>query len=323
MIVHRCRHRSGRQRLGHDDSDGTAAGSIQSINHVILMLQENHTFDNYFGMLNPYRAANGWTKGDDGKTYSVDGIDDKLATTSNDNDEGSSFKLFKFKSTCVDDLTSSWLESYGDVSRYDFSTSRGINIDGFVHTAENYAKNCAASNGKLCSGSFTDMTGQRSMGYYDSGFLNYYYYMASQFAVSDRWFSPVSSKSIPNRIATFTGGTTQGLVFDPGNDDHLTQLNLPNIFQELDSAKVSWKIYYTVTQGACLDQVDCQGGAAASYPATNFGLSSRIRISTFTKIPQGPRALPPPSRRALWVIPLTLSALIPPISLPSRRTTPI
>ena len=252
----------------------TAAGSIQSINHVILMLQENHTFDNYFGMLNPYRAANGWTKGDDGKTYSVDGIDDKLATTSNDNDEGSSFKLFKFKSTCVDDLTSSWLESYGDVSRYDFSTSRGINIDGFVHTAENYAKNCAASNGKLCSGSFTDMTGQRSMGYYDSGFLNYYYYMASQFAVSDRWFSPVSSKSIPNRIATFTGGTTQGLVFDPGNDDHLTQLNLPNIFQELDSAKVSWKIYYTVTQGACLDQVDCQGGAAASYPATNFGYLS-------------------------------------------------
>ena len=87
------------------------------------------------------------------------------------------------------------------------------------------------------------------MGYYDQGFLNYYYYMASQFAVSDRWFSPVSSKSIPNRIATFTGGTTQGLVFDPGNDDHLPQLDIPNIFQELDAAKVSWKIYYTVTQG--------------------------------------------------------------------------
>ena len=32
------------------------AGSTQSINHVIFMLQENHTFDNYFGMLNPYRG---------------------------------------------------------------------------------------------------------------------------------------------------------------------------------------------------------------------------------------------------------------------------
>ena len=44
-------------------------GSIQSINHVIFMLQENHTFDNYFGMLNPYRKTNGWNIGDDGNDY--------------------------------------------------------------------------------------------------------------------------------------------------------------------------------------------------------------------------------------------------------------
>ncbi|HEY0796599.1 MAG TPA: alkaline phosphatase family protein, partial [Acidisarcina sp.] len=154
---------------------------------------------------------------------------------------------------------------------YDFSTKRAILMDGFVHTAENYGKNCAASNGARCSGNFTETTGQRSMGYYDQGFLNYYYYMASQFALSDRWFSPVSSKSIPNRLATFTGGTTQGLVFDPGNDDHLPQLNINNIFQELDGVSgVSWKIYYTVTQGSCLDPSDCIGGANAQYPATDF-----------------------------------------------------
>ena len=34
-----------------------------------------------------------------------------------------------------------------------------------------------------CSGNFTDLTGQRAMGYYDQDFLNYYYYMASQFAI--------------------------------------------------------------------------------------------------------------------------------------------
>ena len=83
-----------------------------------------------------------------------------------------------------------------------------------MHTAEGYAKSCAAS-GK-CGGAYTDLTGERAMGYYDQDFLNYYYYMASQFAVSDRWFSPISSKSTPNRIATFSGGTTQGLVFDRG-----------------------------------------------------------------------------------------------------------
>jgi len=66
---------------------------------------------------------------------------------------------------------------------------------------------------------FTDTLGARAMGYYDQQYFNYYYYMASQFALSDRWFSPIASKTIDNRIATFTGGTTQGLVQDPTSDD--------------------------------------------------------------------------------------------------------
>ncbi len=243
-------------------------GSVMGIDHVIFMLQENHTFDNYFGMLNPYRIANGWNIGDDGTKYTLDGIDDKLASISNEDDEGQSFNLFKFTSTCVDDESSDWLSSYGDVNRFDFLATRPIQMSGFVHNAAGYAKSCAAANG--CSGAFTDLNGQRSMGYYDQGFLNYYYYMASQFALSDRWFSPVSSKSIDNRIATFTGGTTQGLVKDPGGDDHLSQLDIDNIFQELDDANVSWKIYFTVTEGYCLDEDDCPSQGNDRYPATDF-----------------------------------------------------
>jgi phospholipase C len=75
--------------------------------------------------------------------------------------------------------------------------------------------------------------------------LNYYYYMASQFAVADRWFSPVASKSIPNRQATMSGGTTQGYVYDSANDDHAPQLNAQTIFQLLDAHGISWKIYYS------------------------------------------------------------------------------
>ena len=245
------------------------AADLKSISHVIFMLQENHTFDNYFGMLNPYREANGWNVGEDGKTYNVDGIDDKLSTISNENDAGTTYPLFKFKSTCVDDMSSDWLASYGDVNRYNFNSTRPIVMDGYVHNAEGYAKSCASGGGS-CAGAFTDTEGERAMGYYDETFLNYYYYMASQFALSDRWFSPVSSKSIGNRIAVFTGGTTQGLVRDPGGDDDLPQLNIPTIFQELDNAKVTWKIYYTVTEGFCLNSDDCSGAASAQYPATDF-----------------------------------------------------
>lgn len=244
-------------------------GSIDDIDHVIFMLQENHTFDNYFGMLNPYRHANNWYMGDDGKDYEVDGIDDKLSIISNTNDQGTTYQLFKLKSACVDDMSSDWLASYGDVDTYNFTTTRSIAMDGFVHDAEGYASSCSQSPSS-CAGSFTDTAGQRAMGYYDQDMLNYYYYMASQFAVSDRWFSPVADKSIANRIATFTGGTTQGLVRDPGNEDHLPQLAIDNIFEELDQAKVSWKIYYTVTQGFCLEEDDCVGGSNAEYPATDF-----------------------------------------------------
>jgi phospholipase C len=142
-------------------------------------------------------------------------------------------------------MTSAWLESYGDVSRWDFSSSRQILMDGFVHTAENFAKSGSGS------GTFTDTTGRRAMAYYaDTDYtginpeLNYYYFMASQFALSDRWFSPVASKTIPNRIATLSAGTTQGYAHDQGNDDHAPQLGAETVFQLLDSKNISWKIYY-------------------------------------------------------------------------------
>jgi phospholipase C len=248
-------------------SPGNPGGNLQSVEHVVFMLQENRSFDTYFGMLNPYRQANGYNVGDDGNTYNVDGIDDKLTQFAQDDDEGQAFSLFKFQSTCIDDMTSAWQESYGDVNRYDFSTNRAISMNGFVHTAEGYAKSGAGD------GQFTDLVGQRAMGYYDQGILNYYYYMASQFALSDRWFSPVSSKSTPNRIATMTGGTTQGLVHDPFVDDGIaTQLTVPTIFEELDQSNVPWRIYYSLTAGGCTEEDgDCgSGGQPNAYPVTTF-----------------------------------------------------
>jgi phospholipase C len=236
------------------------------------MMQENRSFDTYFGMLNPYRQTAHLNIGDDGKDYEVDGIDDKLSTIQNLDDEGTAYSLYKFATTCIDEESSAWLESYGDVNRYDFSTTRAIGMDGFVHNAEGLARSCAASGN--CAGDYSDLTGRRAMGYYDQGFLNYYYFIASQFALSDRWFSPVSSKSAPNRVATFTGGTTQGLVRDSGNDDHLSQLNIPSIFQELDQAKITWKVYYTVTNNSCFASAPCSGPATGNFPATTLAYLS-------------------------------------------------
>ena len=255
---------------GADNQTATASvqvtvKDVHEINHVIFLMQENRSFDNYFGMLNPYRKSHGFEIGDDGKQYDVDGIEDKLNKFPNPDDEGDNFNLFKLSTTCVDDLSSAWLESYGDVNRFDFSPSRSILMNGFVHIAEGFGKSGAGT------GKFTDTKGRRAMGFYDQDFLNYYYFMASEFALSDRWFSPVASKTIPNRLATMTGGTTQGLVRDPSNDDHVGGLNIETIFQKLDGAGVSWKIYYSVTQDQCpADTDECQSSHPDKFPATTF-----------------------------------------------------
>ena len=166
------------------------------------MMQENRSFDPYFGMLNPYQA-NGYTKGADGNTYTVDGIDDKLTTISNTDDQGTTYKLFPFTTTCVDDMSSAWLESYGDVNTYYFLATRSIDMDGFVHNAEGFANSCVASG--TCSGAYTDTTGERSMGYYTQKYLNYYYFMSVTRVRRPR-LAVVATNTIDNRIATFTWG---------------------------------------------------------------------------------------------------------------------
>jgi phospholipase C len=85
-----------------------------------------------------------------------------------------------------------------------------------------------------------DQEGRRSMGYYDGTDLPYYYFMASNFATSDRFFSPNSSNSEPNRVYFFAA-TSHGHVHDPGQFD---SSQVKNIFQLLDAAGITWKIYY-------------------------------------------------------------------------------
>jgi phospholipase C len=294
-------------------------GTVQSITHVIFMMQENRSFDSYFGMINNYRKSNStngqpWDQGDDGTIYTVDGIDDKLNSISNTGkgyagdptatppippSNPQTIKPYKFTSTCVDDMSSAWEESFWDVNG-SFAPNRQITMSGFAGNASGFAQSCLASGG--CSGTFNDVNGFRAMGYYDQGFFNYYYYMASNFALSDRWFSPVSSKTIDNRIATFSGGTTQGFVNDPQSDDHIgTQVNIPTIFRELNKANVSWKLYYTVNNSLCMyDADECQGSGAGAYePSTTF--------SYFTDAYQYMQKNPSPGNPAGCVAPLSPS----------------
>jgi phospholipase C len=106
-------------------------------------------------------------------------------------------------------------------------------MDGFVITANGYA------SGK----GYFDQRGVRSIGYYNFGDLPYYYFMATQFATSDRFFSPNPSSSPTNRLFALAA-TSIGRVFPP-----TTTFSNKTIFQLLEEHGISWKIYYTDVGG--------------------------------------------------------------------------
>ena len=118
-------------------------------------------------------------------------------------------------------------------------------LDGFVQTAANDARQNVPP--------FLDTNGYRAMGYYDGGNpsdptdpgdLNFYYFMASNFGTSDRWFSPTMSRTQPNRMFMMAG-TAQGHAYPLGGTDPYDQqqLTAPPIFQALQNAGITWRIY--------------------------------------------------------------------------------
>ena len=193
----------------------TFSATLSSIHHIVYMLQENRSFDNYFGHLNAYRQQNSLTAD----------IDGTPADASNPAANGSgAIAVFHMKSVCTAGTTVNWYPSHIDRNRFDPNSS-AAKMNGFVAEAAGF------------SASASDPGGIRAMGYYDETDLPYYYFMATQFATSDRWFSPVMSRTIPNRLYAFAA-TSAGWTFQPPGN-----LTNKTIFQLLDAHNLSWKIY--------------------------------------------------------------------------------
>ena len=189
------------------------------LNHIVWIMQENRAFDGYFGKLNDYRTAQGL--GAD-----VDGI--PAAGFSNVAPGGQMIPSFHYQTMCIEGTTPSWNGSHYDVYTKDGSLDIGMN-DGFVNQAAGFS----SFNG------FFDQKGVRAMGYYTDADLPYYYFMATKFATSDRFFSPAPTGTPPNRLYAL-GGSSYGYTKQPN-----TTFTQRNIFQNLEDAGISWKIYYT------------------------------------------------------------------------------
>jgi phospholipase C len=221
-----------------------------SINHIIVMAQENRSFDSYFGTMREYWALNGF------KDQAWDGLpqfnipagpppslpgcnplfpyNPPLQTNDCLADPLHPVASFHFVTKCVENPSPSWNESHNDWNLSDPVAPKATN-DGFVWTAGHDARNIVPP--------FNDTNGRRAMGYYDGTDLNYYHFMASSFATSDRWFSPVMSRTDPNRMYLLAA-TSQGHVYPRGHSiPGEAPLPAKTIFEELQQAGITWKIY--------------------------------------------------------------------------------
>ena len=246
--------------------------TVKVLNHIIFMLQENRGLDHYFGALREYWRQNKYSD------ISFDGLpqfnpasgasplygppptnpgcDPNYPPPNDCEVDSNSPKIASYNlvTQCIENPSPSWNESHVDWNLSN-PVSSTPTLDGYVWTNAHDARN----------ESFYDKNGIRSMGYYDGNDLNFYYYMASQFATSDRWFSPVMSRTQPNRHYMIAA-TSQGYAYPIGtNSKDSALLTAQTIFQKLQAAGISWKIYVDPKNTSCASNPTAQCLLAHSY----------------------------------------------------------
>ena len=148
------------------------------IKHVIVVMQENHSFDNYFGT---YPTANGSL---------VNSITSKLQS--------------------VNGLPAGVCLPQGAecISPYPASTSNTLNpIEGQVIYEQDYAE------GKM--NGFAQFSGTQSMAFFDYHQIAAYWDYAEEYGLADRYFASALSTTTPNRLLLMAGDSPVANNYGP------------------------------------------------------------------------------------------------------------
>ena len=169
------------------------------IQHLMVLLQENHTFDNYFGT---YPGADGLPPN---TTMPIDSNDPSAGT----------IQPWHIGNSTITDLSHTATTFNG---QYDNGK-----MDGFVSYLKSINQN-----------------GQLSMGYYDGTDIPYYWNLADNYVLFDRFFSSTADGSFSNHMYWVAAVSPVA-----GRGQGLPELlaNVPTIFDRLQEAGVSWKFY--------------------------------------------------------------------------------
>jgi phospholipase C len=210
-------------------------GNISNLNHIILMMQENRAFDDYFGELAEYRVNhNPPIRG--AQLSDVNDLHTLPPGYQICNAQNQCFGPFHARTECIENLSPSWDETHYDM---DLVGNDWLNLtDASVYKMDRFLDTTLSGG----SGDKYDPTHSRPLGYYDQTDLPFYYELATQFTTDDNWHSPVAANTVPNRMYLFAA-TTYGHAFPPMNQNDAAWQR-PTIFRALTNAGITWRYYY-------------------------------------------------------------------------------
>ncbi|WP_419818570.1 alkaline phosphatase family protein [Glaciibacter flavus] len=233
--------------------------SEPGFDHVVVLMFENRSFDHLLGRLyadGGLRAGQSF-EGVDERVHSNPGIDGvpvaaHVYTGSTDEimaqpdpDPG---EFYPHVNTQLfggfDPETNSDLLRHGVVAPWNApADTRSPTMDGFV---KDYAVNFALTRGRAPSA----VEAANVMGGFTPEMLPVFSTLARGFAVYDHWFAAVPSQTFCNR-SFFHASTSHGFVTNGGPGYMSKWLDapaVPTIFNRLEDAGLSWRVYYDADQ---------------------------------------------------------------------------
>jgi phospholipase C len=217
------------------DMHPTSTPSLNDIEHVVILMQENRSFDHYFGTLSGVRGfsdPNVLTQTVGGKSYPVfDQFGYQPGTGVDSSGYMQPFHLLSDPPVKDGETTNDITHSWGPQHQ---SWNNGA-MDSFM-TAH------LAGDG--------DTNGPVTMGYFTRTELAFYYALANAFTICDGYFCSVLGPTDPNRIMSLSAsidpnGTGGGPVVETFTDriSEYNTLSWQTMPEALLAAGVSWKVY--------------------------------------------------------------------------------
>jgi phospholipase C len=197
-----CTNEAG--SLATDSIGLTASEKKIPLEHIVVIMKENRSFDHLFGKLGAAQP--------DSEPIPAD-FSNKDAT-------GADVTPSHLPTTCVPtDPGHQWDEMHAQVN--------GGKMDGFVTSAAKTTTPTASD-------------GHFALGYYEEADIPFYYFLAKTYALADRHFPSVRSGTWANRdylYAATSDGVKETLT------DGIPRPDVKTIFDSLDAAGVTWGVY--------------------------------------------------------------------------------